>query len=61
MKCYISTQTKVLKWLIVSMMITCAQIQTLVNINPPLLSIVDFTVKTYDGLELPAQVIRSSQ
>jgi pimeloyl-ACP methyl ester carboxylesterase len=60
MKCCISNQTKVLKWLVISMM-SCTQIQTLANTNPPLLSIVDFTVKTYDGLELPAQVIRSSQ
>jgi pimeloyl-ACP methyl ester carboxylesterase len=60
MKCYISTQTKVIKWLIISMM-SCTQIQTLASTNPPLLSIVNFTVKTYDSLELPAQVIQSSQ
>ena len=60
MKRYISTHTKVLKWLIVSMMMTCAQIQTLANTNPLLPSITAFTVKTYDGLVLPAQVVRSS-
>jgi pimeloyl-ACP methyl ester carboxylesterase len=61
MKRYISIDTRVLKWLIVSMMMTCAQIQTLANTNPLLPSIADFTVKTYDGLELPAQVIWPSK
>lgn len=61
MKRYISTHTKVLKWLIILMMMTCVQIQTLADTNLPLPSIAAFTVKTYDGLELPAQVIQPSR
>jgi pimeloyl-ACP methyl ester carboxylesterase len=60
MKRYISTHTKVLKWLIILMIMTCVQNQTLADTKLPLSSIVDFNIKTYDGLELPAQVVRSS-
>ncbi|HUU17171.1 MAG TPA: hypothetical protein VMW72_08485 [Sedimentisphaerales bacterium] len=60
MKRYISTHAKVVKWLIVSMVVTCSQVRTLAQSEHVSDSAIALTVKTYDGLELPAQVIKAS-
>ena len=61
MKRYISTRAKVLKWLIVSMVVTCSQVRTLAQSEHVSDSAIALTVKTYDGLELPAQVLGSAK
>jgi len=61
MKRYISTHAKVVKWLIVSMVVTCSQVRTLAQSEHVSDSAIALTVKTYDGLELPAQVLGSAK
>jgi len=58
MKLSRSLQKKVFKWLIVSIIIACSQVQTVAETNQPSPTVIEFTVKTFDGLELPAQIIQ---
>ncbi len=57
MKVSRQVRKKVFKWLLVLIIIACSQIQTLAQSEDASDSAIVFTVKTFDGLELPAQVL----
>ncbi len=50
MKRSVLLQPNVIKWLTVSIIIACSQIQTVAETSQPSPSVTEFTVKTCDGL-----------
>ncbi len=60
MKSHVLPKARVVTLFFVSTLIWCSQIPAVAESSQPSPTVIEFTVKTYDGLELPAQVIKAA-